>query len=181
MYLWLYFNFLTSKPIQLVQITYLWLNEDISAQNHLLCKFFLWNGQKNLWCKSCLFFGAFSLILLISIWCKPSFEIKFDQFGQVTMLFWCEGGSHPPCTWQGFQTSHLLGLNEKNSTAKIWQIFLTKFFTKIGFFELLFFYIFVNISSFRQHIWACSTSFFAYKCQGFTEFEPVLINQKLNL
>ena len=87
----------------------------------------------------------------------------------------------PPRTWQGFQTSHLLGLNEKYSTAKIRQIFFTKFFTKIGFFELLFFYIFVNISSFGQHIWASSTWFFAYKYQSFTEFKPILINQKLNL
>ena len=86
-----------------------------------------------------------------------------------------------PRTWQGFQTSQLLGLNEKYSTAKIWKFIFTNFFLKIGFFELLFFYIFINIFSFRQHIWACSTSFFAYKCQGFTEFEPVLINQKLNL
>ena len=134
MYLWLYFNFLTRKPIQTVLITYLWLNEDISAQNYPLCEFFLWNGQKKLWCKSCLFFDAFSLILLISIWFKPSSEIKFDQIGRVTILFWCGGGSHPPCNWQGFQMSHLLGLNEKNSTAKICPIFLTQFFTKIVFF-----------------------------------------------
>ena len=134
LYLWLHFNFLTRKPIPIVQITYLWLNEDISAQNYLLCEFFLWNGQKILWCKSCSFFGIHFLNLLILIWLKPSFEIKFDQFGQVIMLFWCEGGSHPLCTWQGFQRSHLLGLNEKNSTAKIWQISLTKFFTKIVFF-----------------------------------------------
>ena len=90
-------------------------------------------------CKSCLFFGAFSLILLISIWCKPSFEIQFDQSRQVTMLFWCGGGSHPPCTWQGFQTSHLLGLNEKNSTAKIWQIFWQNFLQKLVFLNFYFF------------------------------------------
>ena len=42
--------------------------------------------------------------------------------------------ANPPRTWQGFQMSHLLGLNEKNSTAKFCQILLTNFFTKIGFF-----------------------------------------------
>ena len=165
----------------MVQITYLWLNEDILAPNHLLCECFLWNGQKNLWCKSCSLFGIFSLIPLISIWCKPSFEIKFDQFGQVTMLFWCGGGSHPPCTWQGFQMSHLLGLNEKNSTAKIWQIFWQNFLRKLVFLNLCLFYISVNISGLKQHIWACSTSFFAYECQKFTEFKPILINWKINL
>ena len=89
--------------------------------------------------------------------------------------------ANPPRTWQGFQMSHLLGLNEKKLTAKICQILLTNFFTKIGLFEILFFYIFVNIFSFVQHIWACITIFFAYEYQKFTEFKPILINQKLNL
>ena len=140
LYLWLYFNFLTRKPIQMVLITYLWLNEDISAQNYLLCEFFLWNGQKNLWCKSCLFFGAFSLILLISLWCKPSFEIKFGQLGQVTMLFWCGGGIHPSRHLaRVFKTSPLLGLNEKNSIAKIWQISWQIFSRKLVFLNFYFF------------------------------------------
>ena len=39
---------------------------------------------------------------------------------------------------------------------------------KIGFFKVLFFYFFVNNAIFGQLIWACSTSFFAYECQGFT-------------
>ena len=142
---------------------------------------FLWNYQKISWWKSCSFFGTSSLILLVSIWCKPPFEIKFDKFGQFTMLFSCGGGGHP--------FPHLARVPDNNHIRVKWEKFncqnltnfLTKFFTKIGFFELLFFYIFVNISSFRQHIWACSTLFFAYKCQGFTEFNPVLINLKLNL
>ena len=149
--------------------------------NHPLCEFFLWNGRKILWCKSCSLFGGFSLILLISIKCKPSFENNLIDLSKLQCSSDVEEVATPPCTWQWFQTSHLLGLNEKYSTAKIWQIFFTNFFTKIGFFELLLFYIFVNISSFGQHIWASSTSFFAYKYQSFTEFKPILINQKLNL
>ena len=119
----------------MVQITYLWLNEDILAPNHLLCEFFLWNGQKNLWCKSCSFFGTFSLILLVSIWCKPSFEIRFDQFGQVTMLFWCRGGGHP--------SLHLARVPDLTLIRDKWEKFncqnLINFLTKlIGYFELQF-------------------------------------------
>ena len=138
LYLWPYFNYLTRKPIRMVQITYLWLNEDISAQNYPLRQFFLWNGQKNLWCKSCLFFGAFSLILLISIWCKPSFEIKFDQFGQVTMLFWCGGGSYP--------SPRLTRVPDINLIRVKWKKFncqnLTNFLTKL-FYENWFFWTFI--------------------------------------
>ena len=77
LYLWQYFNFLTRKPIQMVQITYIWLNEDISNQNYLLCEFFLWNGQKISWWKSCSFFGTSSLNLLVSISCTvPCIETR---------------------------------------------------------------------------------------------------------
>ena len=139
LYLWQYFNFLTRKPIQMVQITYIWLNEDISNQNYLLCEFFLWNGQKISWWKSCSFFGTSSLILLVSIWCKPPFEIKFDKFGQFTMLFSCGGGGHP--------TAHLARVPDIIHIRVKWEKFncqylrnfLTKFFTKIGFFNFHFF------------------------------------------
>ena len=165
----------------MVQITYLWLNEDISAQNYPLYEFFLWNGQKNYDASHVHFLALFPWFFWSLFDVSLHLRLNLINFGKLQYSFDVGEVATPPRTWQGFQTSNLLGLNEKNSTAKIWQIFLTKFFTKIGFFELLFFYIFVNISSFGQHIWACNTSFFAYECQKFIDFNSILINQKLNL
>ena len=138
LYLWLDFNFMTRKPIQMVQITYF---DSMKIFQPKIIRFvnFSLKWSKKFMMQVMFIFWRFSLILLISTWCKPSFEIKFDQFGQVTMLFWCGGGSHPPCTWQGFQTSHLLGLNEKNSTAKIEIFFWQNFLRKLVFMNFYFF------------------------------------------
>ena len=86
--------------------------------------------SKKLWCKSCSFSGTFSLILLISIWCKPTFEIKFDQFGQVTMLFWCRGGGHPPPPLHLARVPDLTLIRDKWEKFNCQNLinFLTKFF-----------------------------------------------------
>ena len=136
LYLWLYFNFLTRKPIQMVQITYIWLNEDISNQNYLFCEFFLWNGKKISWWKSCSIFGTFSLILLVSIWCQPSFKIKFDQFGQVTMLLWSGGDCHPsPDLERVPDVTHIRAKWEKFNCQNLTNSF-DKIFYENWFFEL---------------------------------------------
>ena len=89
-------------------------------------------------------FCHFSLIRLISIWCKPSFEIKFDQLGKVTMLFWCVGGCYPSPYLTKVPDVTLIRVKwEKFQLPKFDNFFLKKRFTKIVFL-LNFFYIFVN-------------------------------------
>ena len=133
MYLSLYFNFLTIKPIRMVQITNLWLNEDISAQNYLLCEFFRLNGQKSPWWKSC----SFLALLPWFFWSlfDVSFHLRLNliNLGKLQCSFDVGEAATPPRTWQGFQTSPILGLNEKNSIAKIWQISWQIFSRKLVF------------------------------------------------
>ena len=133
MYLWLYVNFLTRKSIRIVHITYFWLNEDISDQNYLLRDFFLWNGWKILWCKSCSFFGTFLWFFWSLFDVSLHLRLNLINLGKLQCSFDVWEAATPPRTWQRFQMSPLLGLNEKKSTDKTWQIFWQFFYENCFF------------------------------------------------
>ena len=65
--------------------------------------------------------------------------LKLINLGNLQYFFDVGEAATPPWTLQGFQRSHLLGLYEKNSTAKIWQIFWQNFLRKLVFLNFIFF------------------------------------------
>ena len=167
MYLWLHFNFMTRKPIQMVQITYF---DSMKTSQPKIIRFvnFFFEMVKKIYDASHVYFLVLSPWLFWSL-----FDINLHLRLKLINL------GNSKCSFDVGEAA-ILPTPDITLIRVKWEKFncqnLTKFFTKIGFFELLFFYIFVNISSFGQHIWACSTLFFAYKYQGYTEFKPVLIN-----
>ena len=113
MYLWLYFNFLIRKPILMVQIAYIWLNEDIIAQNYPLHGFFFELVKKLYDASHVHFLALFTWFFWSLFDISLNLRLNLINLGKLQCSFDVGEAATPPRTWQGFQTSPLLGLNDK--------------------------------------------------------------------
>ena len=140
LYLLLYFNFLTRKPIQMALITYLWLKMKTSQPKIISFVNSFFEMVKKFYDASNVHFLAFFPWFFWSLF-NVSLHLRLNliNLGKLQCSFDVWEVANPPRTWQGFQMSHLLGLNEKNLTAKICQILLTNFLRKLVFLNFYFF------------------------------------------
>ena len=142
LYLWLHFNFMTRKPIQMVQITYF---DSMKTSQPKIIRFvnFFFEMVKKIYDASHVYFLALSPWFFWSLF-DVSLHLRLNliNLGKLQCSFDVGEVATPPRTWQGFQTSNLLGLNEKNSSAKIWQIFWRNFLRKLVFLNFYFFTFF---------------------------------------
>ena len=140
MYLLLYFKFLTRKPIQMALITYLWLKMKTSQPKIISFVNSFFEMVKKFYDASNVHFLAFFPWFFWSLF-NVSLHLRLNliNLGKLQCSFDVGEVATPRRTWQGFQTSHLLGSNEKNSIAKIWQIFKKNFLRKMVFLNFYFF------------------------------------------
>ena len=125
----------------MAQIAYIWLNEDIIAQNYPLHGFFF-EMVKKFYDASHVHFLALFTRFFWSLF-DISLHLRWNliNLGKLQMLFWCRGGRHPYPHLARVPDITLIWLRWKNSTTKYWQIFWQLFLQKLFFLTFIFSYL----------------------------------------
>ena len=123
LYLLLYFNFLTRKPIQIALITYLWLKMKTSQPKIISFVNSFFEMVKKFYDASNVHFLAFFPWFSWSLF-NVSLHLRLNliNLGKLQCSFDVGEAATPPCTWQGFQMLHLYGL--KNGVCQFFSLLL---------------------------------------------------------